>query len=69
MMSVEQSVEWTLAEKPAPLRFLAGLIFTLKMDAIDSFEMSAHIRTARRYIPKDSNIHNYPGENLESYKD
>jgi hypothetical protein len=27
-----------------------------------------HIRTTRRYIPEDGNIHNYRCENLKSYE-
>jgi hypothetical protein len=30
-------------------------------------ETSVHIRTTRRYIPEDGNIHNYRCENLKSY--
>jgi hypothetical protein len=30
-------------------------------------ETTAHIRTTRRYIPEDVNIHNYRCENLKSY--
>jgi hypothetical protein len=30
-----------------------------KMEVISSSETSVHIRTTRRYIPEDGNIHNY----------
>jgi hypothetical protein len=32
-----------------------------------SSETSVHIRTSRRYVPEDDNIHNYRYENLTSY--
>jgi hypothetical protein len=38
-------------------------------DRGDNFsETSVHIRTTRRYIPEDGNIHCYRCENLKSYK-
>jgi hypothetical protein len=41
---------------------------TLKMGAICSSEMSVDFqRTTRRYIPKDSALHNHRCENLKSY--
>jgi hypothetical protein len=49
-------------------RFLAWLIFTVKMVVIPSFETSVHMRTTRHYIPGDGNIHNYSCENLKSWR-
>jgi hypothetical protein len=43
--------------------FLARLIFDHKFEG----ETSVHIRTTRRYIPEDGNIHNSRCENLISY--
>jgi hypothetical protein len=39
---------------------------TLKMEVICSSETSGRIRTTRRYITDDGNIHNYRCENLKS---
>jgi hypothetical protein len=41
---------------------------TLKIVVISSSEMSVPIRTVRRYIPEDSNIHNYLFVNLKSHR-
>jgi hypothetical protein len=37
------------------------------MEVIIFSEISVHIRTTRRYIPEDGNIHNHRCENLKSY--
>jgi hypothetical protein len=38
------------------------------MQVIYSSETSGDIQTTQCYIPEDGNIHNYPFENLKSYK-
>jgi hypothetical protein len=46
---------------------LHAALFTLKMEVIHSSETSVHIRTIRRYILEEGNLHNYRCQNLKSY--
>jgi hypothetical protein len=41
-------------------------IFSLLAEQETRVQMSAYLRTTRRYIPEDGNIHNHSCENLES---
>jgi hypothetical protein len=47
--------------------FLTCGLFTLKLEAIRSFEMSVHTRSTWRHIPEDGILHSYRCENIKSY--
>jgi hypothetical protein len=46
----------------------ARWFLTLNMEVILSSNLSAHVRTTRRYIPEDGKFHNYRSMNLKTYK-
>jgi hypothetical protein len=42
--------------------------YTLKMEAILSFEMAVYTRSTRRHIPEDGIVYSHRRENLKSYR-